>query len=454
MRRATFQGGNAYLYGRTKKLSPEDIDLFFEQVGMGIAETLDDSVTLIVRGRLMNPIEEEEADEAERNGMQSIEIAELEAAFAAQVDADSLLGSLKLFADQERIVNLLHNEALPDDLFCAILGLFDWQEKAPFEIDANRDISACIINRFYEDAKRNHNIAHASVGLALVAAQAENPKILSILARMPDMELSKRSMDVWTPRTLHEALLINPHLAAEDVVRFAKSDDLRLQGFAAAHGNLPLSWQEKLSQSRACWVHEGLSCNPALSPSLTGILLASDNPKVRASTLEHQPLPAETVLPLVTQLNATEAAALGRNLCLGQALYAELIAMGNIVLNAALAGNEKLSKACLKQLGAVQDRTVEKRLACNPNVDRETLEKFYKTVELHESLAANPSLPEPMARALFSEGRETVLRFLAANPATPLDLLQQLQIYPHLHEIVKRNPTFGRNIQRNIGWGT
>ncbi|WP_456452945.1 hypothetical protein, partial [Hydrogenimonas sp.] len=394
-------GKKVLFLGKSKTMSDEDIALFLDHAKAERAENEEDApLGLIVLGRLVNPIEEAFADARYKEGVPVVELEKLERYYAAHIDPDALLGSLALFPNRERIINLLHNTAIGDELFCEILRFYDWQAEGPFENDENRDVAGTLVARFYLEIEKNHNIQYSPVGPFLVAAQSDNAKLLEAMAGIPDYEVTQRSRDAWMPRTLHESLLINPALPVEVLQRFLETKELRKEGFAAAHPNLPEEGQFKLAERSECWIHEGLARNPNLSEKLHEKLMKSDNPKVRHAFLRSQKLSPEIVEAVLAKGDEAELAALGANERLEEETAKHLAESGHETLMAALAANESLSSAVYETLEKSRDPKVLRKLAANPAVPPEMLERLTRVRDkaLYLALAANPAMPQKHLR--------------------------------------------------------
>ena len=446
-------GRKVLFLGQTRTMSDEDIALFLQQMGADRAESMeDDGIGLVVLGRLINPIEEAWSDEREKEGVPVVALEELERHYAATIDPETLLGSLALFANRERILNLLHNKALPDELFCDILRHYDWQGLGPFETDENRDVAGTIVARFYPEIEKNHNIQYSPVGPFLVAASSENEKLLEAMSEIPDYEITQRSQDVWMPRTLHESLLINPHLPVRVLERFLATKDLRKEGFVAAHPNLPAQRQERLMERSECWIHEGLARNPNLSAKLHDALLGSDNPKVRHAFLRSQRL-GDAIVEEAMRGDEGDRRALGSNERLSEEQAMRLARSGDEVLQRALAANESLSGDVYEALEATKRPEVLRALAANPAVPPEMLGRLTRVrdKELFANLAANPATPASHLRNFAKIKDKAIAKALASNPATPIEILLGYQMDSELNQILKRNEAFGEYIKQNLG---
>ncbi|BDY13266.1 hypothetical protein HCR_15780 [Hydrogenimonas cancrithermarum] len=448
------QGKKILFLGKTRTMSEEDIELFLDQVGASRAvDENDEPIALIVQGRLINPVEEAYCDEKYKTGIPVIELEKLEKYYASSIDRDALLGSLKLFANRERIIDLLHNRAIGDELFCEILKLYDWEGKGPFESDENRDVAGSLVARFYPDIERNHNIQYSPVGPFLVAAQSDNRELLEAMAQIPDYEITQRSQDVWMPRTLHESLLINPNLPKGLLDRFYNGGDLRKRGFVARHPNLPETKQKELMQSSACWVHEGLARNPNLSKELYEAFLKAGNDVVRNAFLQSQPIGWEAIVTQLEGADEKRLQAIGGNLHMDEVTALKLIETGDENLLAALAANESLAQSVYEALEKREKLSVLRRLAGNPSVDPKMLERLTRIRDkgVYTALAANPSTPQSHLKNFSKIRDKEIMMALASNPSTPIEILLGYQTNADLANILKRNEAFGEYIKQNLG---
>ncbi|WP_300367976.1 hypothetical protein [Hydrogenimonas sp.] len=447
-------GKKVLFLGKTKTMSDEDIALFLDQTDAKKArDENDEPIALIVLGRLINPLEEAYSDRKYKEGVPVVDLRELESYYAGHIDPEALLGSLALFPNRERIINLLHNSAIGDDLFCEILRIYDWQGMGPFENDENRDVAGTLVARFYPEIEKNHNIQYSPVGPFLVAAQSGDEKLLEAMAEIPDYEITQRSSDPWMPRTLHESLLINPHLPAHLLDDFLARSDRRLAGFVAAHPNLPKSKQMGLVQRGEWWILEGAARNPNLSPALHEMLVQSENAAVRRTFLTFQTLDEKTIRSVLERGDEEELKALGSNERLDEATALWLGEEGNGTVQAALAANENLTPALYEMLERTKKQEVLRALAGNGVVAPEILERLIRVRDkaVYEALAANPAMPESHLRNFAKIKDRDIQKALASNPSTPIEILLGYQTDGELNQILKRNEAFGEYIKRNMG---
>ena len=448
------RGKKVLFLGKTKTMSEEDIALFLDQLGAERAgDEKDEPIALIVMGRLINPLEEAYSDEKYKEGVPVVDLVELERYYASHIDPDALLGSLALFPNRERIIDLLHNGAIGDDLFCEILGFYDWEGQGPFETDENRDVAGTLVARFYPEIEKNHNIQYSPVGPFLVAAHSDNAKLLEAMSRIPDYEITQRSRDAWMPRTLHESLLINPHLPTPVLERFLVDDDPRRLGFVAAHPNLPESKQKELAGRSERQILEGLARNPNLAADPRERLARSDDAAVRCAFLLSQPLDEKTIESVLERREEAELEALGSNERLEEAMVIRLVETGIEKLLEALAANENLSQKVYDALERSKPPSILRALAGNGAASPEMLERLTRVRDkkVYEALAANPAMPLNHLRNFAKIKDRDIHKALASNPSTPIEILLGYQTDGELNQILKRNEAFGEYIRQNLG---
>ena len=447
-------GKKVLFLGQTRTMSDEDIALFLDQAKAERAEGEEDApLGLVVLGRLVNPVEEAFADAQYKEGVPVVELAKLERYYAAHIDADVLEGSLALFPNKERIINLLHNQSLPDALFCRLLSLYDWGGEGPFENDENRDVAGALVARFYPEIEKNHNIQYSPLGPFLVAAQSAYVPLLEAMARMPDYEVTQHSEDPWMPRTLHEALLMNPALPGSVLDEWTAEASVRELGFIAAHPALSVTAQERLAKREEPWITEGLARNPGLDAVLAARLFAEGPSAVQEALLRYQPPGRERIEAVLAEGNEAKLRALGANERLDEATALTLLQSDQEALLEAMAANEGLSCRVYEALETTKEPSVLRLLAGNPAVGSAMLLRLSRVRDkaLYVALAGNPAMP-PERLAQFAKIKDRdIHKALAANPSTPIEILLSYQTDGELNRIVKRNEAFGDYIKQNLG---
>ncbi|MBN2896169.1 MAG: hypothetical protein JXK05_09810 [Campylobacterales bacterium] len=436
------------LLGKCRALERDEFDKLLGLWDITFKDSFDDEVALVVEGRMMNPYEQAEAARlyAEHKA-QFVSIEEIERALCSGLDGDRLLMSLKLSNDQARLRRFIQNPYIDDALFLRLLRLYRWGGEGLFESDANRDVTAALIGRFYGDTTRNHNVQYAATGLVHLLVRTDDAALLETLCTLEPITALWRDVPqsgVW--RTLLETLCVHRATPLSLIARALRSGDEGILGLLAGRDDLDAQAQQTLFTCTHASVREALACNAALDDKRFDAILR--DAALRALMAAHVRLDTarfEALLPL-------EKRALGLNAHLDEVMVAALMDEG-LEVRRILGANPALSHAQLDLLAQEEDAALNAALALNPSCDAALLDRLSVFEALHVSLAANPASAPSLLERLFATGRFEVLEQLSANPATPVALLYQLQLDARLRRKVSTNPAFGAHIQtQNIGW--
>jgi hypothetical protein len=400
------------LLGKPRAFSQEE---FLEQINVhniGLTKELSEAGEYVLEGRMMTPYEQNLSDELyEKGGYTFLSIDDFEKLLAEEIDDDVLLMSLKLSNDKERLKSFLQNSCISDSLFFKLLEMYSWGKEDFFENDDNRDVTAALIGRFYENIERNHNVEYATTGLLHLVTQTQNPDLLEAISTL-------------------EPLQFHPKLSV----------------LLAQHPKTPKKVLKKLLRQNEPNVLEALSLNSALDTVTVKELAKKDR---YAAILAENIVLNEELFKLLFPFRVELAA----NETVTQQMQNELLAFGDCEVDQALARNVSLTQESIEVLMQRENSAISKLLLQNPNIEDIRLFEAMKDADNYYAIANNPALSEALARELFETGEAEVLEALAKNEATPVDILYQLQLDSRFDRAVKTNAAFGKHIQsENIGW--
>ena len=401
------------LLGKPRAFSQEEFDAQLANRNISVTKELSDEVDTILEGRMMTPYEQNLSDELyEKGGFVFLEIDTFEAALAKSIDDNVLLMSLKLSNDKERLKSFLQNSTISDELFFKLLEMYKWSGEDFFENDDNRDVTAALIGRFYENIERNHNVQYATTGLIHLLSQTQNPQLLEAVSKL-------------------EPLGYHP----------------KIKVLLAQHPQSPKKVLKKLLREADEAVLEAMSSNVLLDKTIAKELIAMGEPYVRQIA---QNITLDSELFEELQEWSTD---LAHNSSLDEAMQRVLLENKSEEVLHGLAQNEALFGSVVEEMLEEADSETKALLFKNPAMAEQKLREAYANKELHYSLAQNSATPPDILEALYSEGDEMVLAALAANEATPVDILYQLQLDSRFERAVRTNTAFGKYIQsQNIGW--
>ncbi|WP_151174217.1 hypothetical protein [Sulfuricurvum kujiense] len=407
-------GKSILLLGKTRALNAEEFDTLLKLHKIERAEHCNHDVALIIEGRMMNPYEQEElAHLYETQQIPIVELSTIEEWLCRSIEPNRLLMSLKLSRNQERLVDFLQNPYISDTLFFKLLKLYDWQNEGLFDNDMNRDVTASIIGRFYEDLDRNHNVQYAMSGLAHLIERYGNADLIDAIADISPISRELKNPSDRSLTGILDAMALHSD-TSEPILRLLMSGRAKL----LAHRE-PLGLENELLMLGDEEVNTILSQNRTLSKEGADVLEAS-----------HPHLIASNTVLCDTRFDRL----IGK--------YASY-----------LASNPSLSPAMQQRLFESKDGNVLDVLASNPIIQREILDRLFESGRFSMQLAKNSALSQENIKILFLRGESEVLSALAANVSTPIEILYQLSLDQRFERRVKTNPAFGKYIQtHNIGW--
>ena len=441
------KNSNIILFGKSRALSGDEFDKQLNNQNINLVSDLSEGVVLIVEGRMVNPIEQDKLDELYADKVAPIiEIEALERWLCAQIDSDSLLMSLKLSGDSERLMGYLQNPYIDNTLFLRLLNLYDWSGEGFFENDENRDITAALISRFYENIERNHNVQYANMGIMHLLNQSDNVELTETIALLAPLQTAlKEGCDNSTQKILN-AIALHPNTSVKVLKQWLKkgNDDIRM--LIAMREDLSLQLQEYLLDLKTPIINEVLSLNHTLKHEVALILL-EEFPENIAKQIALDEV-------LFKQLEEGYAEALAENLNLTLEMQKRLITKGEAI-QVILASNVVLEAEVFEALMAMGSEAVIKSLIQNEQMESKQLQALYEASpeQYGAEIAGNPKTDVVILEKLSTSSDIKVLLALARNESTPVDLLYQFQLDSRLARAVKENASFGKHIQRdNIGW--
>ncbi|WP_457748879.1 hypothetical protein [Sulfurimonas sp.] len=400
------------LLGKSRAFSEDE---FFSQLQfhkINVSKEPNEDVRLVLEGRMMSPYEQNLSDALyEQKKYEFINIDIFEKLLAQEIDNDTLLMSLKLSNDKARLKSFLQNSCIDDTLFFKLLKMYSFGDEDFFENDDNRDVSAALIGRFYENIERNHNVQYATTGIYHLVVQTKNAQLLEAIA---DLKPIKKHPKIIKALVLHE--------------------------------KIPVSVQKMFLKKGDEATKEVMAYNANLDKNIARELIKDE--KLAAIVAQNIKLDEEMFRLLSAYKNALAA-----NETLNEAMQQELVTCNEMPIYLALAANSSLHVTTCKLLLAMQNEDIDTIIYTNSATPVEILQAAYAKGKYNESLSKNSATPQDILRELFLSEDEYILCNLAQNENTPVEILYQLQLESRFERAVKTNAAFGKHIQsENIGW--
>lgn len=406
------QNKTILLFGKSRAFDEEEFESQMRFHKINFVKEFSDEVVLIVDGKMMTPYEQNASDELyETKNLISISIDILDRELASHIDVDTLLMSLKLSHDKDRLKGFLKNSMISDEFFLKLLKMYSWGGEDFFDNDDNRDVTASLISRFYKNIERNHNVQYATTGIYHLILQTKDSELLESIAML---EPTKNHLKI------QKALVTHENISKRVLKMFLKIDELS--------------------------VKEAIAYNPHLDKSIVGELLKS---KHFAQIIARNIKLDDELFNLLSKYTII----LASNETLSKNMQEKLFKLNENDLNLALSSNENLDKDILISLLKLKDDSIDSRIFSNSVCSEDILTQAYKDEKNFTALSSNISTPKFILEELFSLQVDSLLKQLARNEATPVEILYQLQLDSRYERYVKENETFGKHIMgENIGW--
>lgn len=340
------------LFGKSRAFSSDEFLSQMRFHKITVVKEFNEEVVLIVDGRMMTPYEQNASDalyEQKKAALISIDILERE--LAKNIDENTLLMSLKLSHDTERLKSFLQNSMLSDALFFRLMKMYDWSSEDFFENDDNRDVSAAFISRFYENIERNHNVQYATTGFIHLVSQAKSTELLKVIASLKPLSFHPK---------IKSAIAMSIYSDEDMQKKFFKEDDYN--------------------------VLEALSLNKKLSYDLVKEFL--NNKQFILNVAKSRNLDAE-----LFELLKDYPVGLAINESLTSQMQKKLIEIDNSDINYALSLNDNLDEITLQTLLGMGDEKIRLSLYENSSTPSDILSEAYKDSKYHMALSKNENTP-------------------------------------------------------------
>lgn len=436
------------MFGKSRAFSDDEFMLQMKLHNIHVVKEYSDEVVLIVDGKMMTPYEDNESVKLyEQKKAEFVDIDTLDRALSNFLDEDTLLMSLKLSHDKDRLKGYLQNGMVSDALFLKLMKMYTWDGDDFFGNDDNRDISAAFISRFYKNIERNHNVQYSSRGFLHLIIQTTDEGLIETVSLLEPLQKSFQADAEDSNYRIITAIATHYRTPKRVLKMLIKNSNSYVRTLIAMREDCDESMQIQLFETDDEEVLRALSYNEKLNINLALKLMKN---KEYAKNIAKYINLDNRVFDMLYESSSLELAI---NNSIRYDMQKKLIDTNNIDIMTALATNKYLHKDIFYELVAKKDENINIAIYRNPSVQKTTLAKAYKNKKYYTSLASNENTPEDILQKLSQSEDTAILLGLAKNPSTPIDVLYQLQLDSRFERSVKENPTFGRHIQtENIGW--
>ena len=436
---------NILFLGKLINLTPKEIESFLEKEGLNFCQSYeeDKDYAFVVLSSLINPYEEEISYEVYNRGIKDIKLEQFEAYYISKIKPNSLLMSIKLKNDKDRILRLLNLNCIDDSLYLKLLNLYKWEEGSVFDSNSNRDVTISFIKRFLPTrANVNHNeIVHSPASLLEIALICQNRDVLKSMLKFPKYELRSRGKEDWKPKELKEFIATNESIDNEIIEVLLNLNNSRIDTLLALNCALNQKHLETIYNRTS---HQGkinLTKNSNLTDELFKKLLDSE---VKKELLNNQII-TKNRLALIKE---DDLIYLSNNSNISEII--DEILFKNRDLDFALGQNIALNSNKLQMLYKKYGNNIAINLSKNPNTPKELLKEFFKldSWDIKLNLATNPSTPIEILDTLCQMNNRELNLHLATNESVRDEYLEFFKVDNELLRALSKNKKFLKNMEK------
>ncbi len=402
-------GGNVLHLGRVNSFTPNELNSFWSSQGMIYLDSYSgEEISLLILSSMLNPMEEELSYTLYDMGVPDISIAEFEKLYASYIKPNSLMMSLKLSGDQERLIRQLKNESFDDKLYLKLFEMYDWGGVGIYDSDTNRDVTVTFMKRFFRPTTHYDPTAiYSPQTLIPTVRDSRDSDMLHAVLSMPEHQIKQSKKETLRPQSLREIVARNEYISQQSIRKLLSYNSSRIERLLAYNSATDCQTQKRILTSSDHMTRLMLSQNSNLCDELFEELLHSNDEQTIASLLSYQSMTHH-------RLDMIELAKVDSDIW-------------------ALLGNNIEITPVIDRL-ILHDEALDRNLAQNSSIDDSYLLQLYSRygVDIAPFISANINLREDIIRQIYSSAdRETLLN-LAANSSTPEDILEELH---HTQEI-------------------
>jgi len=429
--------------GKFLNITHNEIEKFLSKKGHNALFEYNEKgdISLVVVSSILNPYEEELSYSLYNHQIPEMKLEEFEELYIKSLKPKSLIMSLKLSNNQDRLKRLLKIRVFDDETYLKLFKLYNWHNEGVFDSDDNRDVTLSLITRFFPHKIdfNHHDILHSPATLYEIALTTTNAQLLDTMSSMPKYESKSKKNAEWKPKELKEFIALNPHISQDLIDRFINLKDSRLDTLLAQNMAIDAKTQEIILNRANTLTKKMLSKNPNLDIEIFKKLLQEEQEIIK-TLLKEQTL-NEDLLNIVNSYNPNYFKYIGYNPNI-QKIKTQLLNR-NRELDFILAQNSALNATELEELYKKYGLRIAEYISKNPNTPPYILEEIYKNDNNSLlNIASNPTTPEYILDELFNKDNREINLALALNPSLKDEYLDYFKLDLELLRQMSNNPKF------------
>ncbi len=448
------QNGVVLFLGRVPNFTEAEIKTFLEEQGMQYANRYKgQEVALVVLSSMLTPLEEQTSYDLYDIGVPDISLSKFEEYFTEHIKPNSLIMSIKLSNDQDRLKRLLKNEAFSDEVYLKLFKLYNWGDNGIHENNDNRDITISFVKRFYKpDGFRDPAMVYAPTTVMNIAQESRDSTLLNAMLSMPNHEIKISQRGEKRPKNIREQIAFNEYISQESIKRLLSFNNIDINYFLASNSLLTPTQQEQIFNKSNNNIKMMLAHNINLSDNLFKKLLDKKG-DIAKTLLSFQKIDKSRLeIVLSKELDFNILSYIGDNLNIKD-IIEPLLDLKIKELDFRLASNISIEEKYLKLLYSRYKNKIAIELSKNLNLPKEIIEEFYKSknIEIIKALAINTSTPTKILDKMCELNNKELNTLLASNPSVSLKYLREFQLDSTLIMILAKNKSYGETVLNRLG---
>jgi len=441
---------NIKIFGKTKLFTVDELKNILTPLDIHLTDDAD-KADWVVEGNAISMYDENILETLDKK---IVFLKVFEQNLSSLIVPSSLLMSIKLSNNQERLKSFLVNPHITDELFLSLFKLHNWKKEDLFENNENRDVSAAFIERFYEDIERNHLTQLSPLGFLHLINRTSRAEVLEAIYYIDSVNAQVGDDNPKNPLlNIQIALGLNPYTPEKILEKLLQNSKMDVKSSVASNTNLSVNLQ-RLASKEDPQIRLALASNSGLSEELFFELLNDENIQIVETLLNTFKFNNENFKKTLATLDVEKLCFIANNSSLSTQMLHTLFLLNNESVELAIANNINLSSDDLNSLLIKENLNLLSNLATSQKLEDAQVQKLLllKNDKINSSLAKNIHLNKKIYEELYTLNRPNISESLAKNRSTPLEILEQFQLDAILNRYVKENPTFTDAISQNIGW--
>ena len=222
------------LLGREGLFTQKEIERFFKKLNVELFTEYESSLNAIIEHSKLNPFEEDISNMAYDDKVSIYKLTELEKLLSESINDDELLMGIKLANDQSRVLRLLQNAHISDELFVKLLSMHQWNEEEE-DNKEDRDIIMYTLRRYITIKPNEEDLLYSYLTLRRLATEATDPNLLLVLIGFPNFKFLVRGKERVS---LRETIARNTNINANVISKLISLRDLKVNVSLASNNSV------------------------------------------------------------------------------------------------------------------------------------------------------------------------------------------------------------------------